>query len=158
MSEFGLMKATTSRLAKKAPAQSAEVVSGNGGSVIKTRWGDVKLSSNDVSRLVDGVTDSFPGIAKIVQTVVDGQKQIAEIRAKSDAEVSRLHAEGEKVLMAAEAKVKEIEASDRAFCNEFDRKAALVREILKELAGHPEYDQMTRQELVKTCVEAIKAK
>ena len=158
MSEFGIKRAANSRLAKKPSVQTLGKSSDREGSVIKTRWGDVRLSESDVSQLVGGVTNSFPAIANIVQTVVDGQKQIAEIHARSEAEVCRIRAEGEKILMAAEAKVKEIDAADRAFCNSFDRKAALVREVLKELGRHPEYDTVMRQELVKLCVEAIKTK
>ena len=158
MSKFGITKAENSRLAKKPPVQTSGKSSDYEDSVIKTNWGDVKLSKSDVSQLVDGVTNSFPEVVNIVQTVVNGQKQIAEINARSDAEVCRIRAEGEKVLMAAEAKVKEIDAADRAFCNSFDRKTALVREVLKELGRHPEYDSVTRQELVKICVEAIKTK
>lgn len=158
MREFGLTKAANSRLPKKPSVQTSGGSSNREGSVIKTGWGDIRLSETDVSQLVGGVTNSFSGIVNIVQTVVDGQKQIAEIHARSDAEVCRIRAEGEKILMAAEAKVKEIEAVDRAFCNSFDRKTALVREILRELGRHSEYDSVTRQELVKTCVEAIKAK
>ena len=120
-------------------SQTPESISGNAGG-----WKEVLGNPENAQRLI-----------QIFQTVVDGQRTIATIRAETDQKVELIEAEIRKACEATNNRIKEMENEGRIWTDKFEKKREVVRDLMMRLERHPEWPPEVCTKVIELAQHAI---
>jgi len=116
-----------------------------------------KLSSRDISAIVDGGVNTAQATMGLAKIIVETQAKIGIIRAETEQKIAVIDGEIRKIVESTEAKIKELKTSGDEWRKNFSEKKRIVDDCLIQLNSHPEYSDDIKKAIIELATKSLES-